>query len=212
MLRWFLLLFLLLAGSMCNLPADQKELPKDIPFSDENTGVVFPPQLGSFQKTEIRINPNPVLGTRIQYAGTRIGCSAAVYIYALSEKPELISLPEFRQHYAQTRQAILNLKSITRRVEEIESVSQSELADKKIYQALRESFSLRTDGEETYHSELLLILCGDRVVKLRITVPAAQKEALRESDLFIKEFCKLFFGNRPAVFTPCDPTTVKTKL
>ena len=170
-----LLLFLLSAGIVHDLPADQKELPKEVPFSDENTGVVFPPKLGSFQKTEIRISPSPVLGTRIQYAGNRIGCSAAIYIYALSEKPDIISLPEFRGHYNQVRQAILNLKSISSRVEEIESVLQSELSDARNNQALRESFYLRTDGEETYHSELLLILCGDRVVKLRITVPAAQK-------------------------------------
>ena len=206
-----LLLFLVLAGMMHDLPADRKELPKDVPFSDENTGAVFPPRLGSFQKTEIRVNPNPVLGIRIQYAGTRIGCSAAVYIYALSEKPELISLPEFRKHYEQVRRAILNLKSITRRVEETEPVLQSELAGMKNNQALRESFYLRTDGEETYYSELLLILCGDRIIKLRITVPAAQKDAIREADLFVGEFCKLFFNNRPAVFTPCNPTK-KTKL
>lgn len=190
------------------------ELPDDIPYSDENTGVVFPPSLGKFRKAEIRISSNPVLGTRIHYAGSRIACSADVYIYALSEKPRPITPEEFQIHYEKTRQAILNLHTMTRRVEEAESAGKMRYSGRRNRNpALREIFFLRTDGEETYHSELLLILSGDRVTKLRLTVPASQKEAIEEAKRFTAEFCKLFYRGKTPEWKTVAPgkTQGKTK-
>lgn len=184
---------------MFPLAAEPKELPLDTPYSDDNTGVVFPAKLGKFSKTEIRINANPVVGTLIRYRGSRIGCSAAIYIYALDEKPAVIAPEEFRKHFEKAGQAVLNLKSASRRIEEAEALRQWENTDKN-NPVRRELFSLRTDGEETYHSELLMLLCGDRVVKLRITVPASQKDAVRESDEFIGGFLKLFFPGKQLQF------------
>ena len=215
MKQWNFFLTLLLLGSAILLPAAETttELPKDVPYSDENTGVVFPPFLGAFRKTEIRINGNPVIGTRIQYAGNRIGCSADIYIYAVSEKPGVISEAEFQDHYLQVRRTILNLKLLSKKIEETESLRQWQIRASENIPARRESFQFRTDGEETYHSELVILLCGDRIVKLRITVPAAEKDAVQEADGFIQEFCKLFFKNKPAAFVPCstEPAGVKPK-
>ena len=45
-----------------------------------------------------------------------------------------------------------------------------------------------------------MILCGDRIVKLRITVPDAQKEAKVDCTGFIREICKLFYRNQPVTF------------
>ena len=208
-------LTILFLGAAGALPAAETttELPKDVPYSDENTGVVFPPVLGAFRKTEIRINGNPIIGTRIQYAGNRIGCSADIYIYATEESPAVISESEFQDHCIQVRRTILNLALLSKKIEEVESLRQWQIQNTENISARRESFQIRTDGEETYHSDLVMLLCGDRIVKLRITVPAAEKEALREAEGFILEFCKLFFKNRPPVFVPqkAEPAEARPK-
>ncbi len=167
-------------------------IPKDVPYSDENTGVVFPPALGAFRKTEVRVNSNPVIGTRMQYSGDRLGCAADIFIYSLGERPEQITESEFQRHYNELRDGILNLKSISPKIEEVESAGEWTIPEEKRKIVRRELFYIRTDGEETYRSELVLIRCGDRIVKLRIFVPASQKEAVHESDDFIRRFAKLF--------------------
>ena len=179
--------------------AERKELPKDTPFSDENTGIVFPPELGKFQKTEIRISSNPVVGTQIRYDGIQTGCSAGIYIYALSEKPAVISPEEFQLHYLKARQTILNLETIYEHVKESEPVGQKRFTDKN-NPAYWDTFSLRSDGEETFQSDLVMILCGDRIVKLRITFPDSQKEAKLECHEFIRNFCRLFYRGQPVTF------------
>jgi len=193
------LLTLLCSGLLSAAAAEQKELPKDTPFSDENTGIVFPPELGNFQKTEIRISSNPVVGTQIRYDGIQTGCSAGIYIYSLTEKPTVISPEEFLLHYQKARQTVLNLETISEHVKESESAGQKEFADKN-NPAHWDTFSLRSDGEETFQSDLVMILCGDRIVKLRITFPDAQKEAKVDCNDFIRKFCRLFYRDQPVNF------------
>lgn len=194
-----LLLTLLFSGFLFVSAEETKELPKDTPFSDENTGIVFPPALGNFHKTEIRISSNPVVGTQIRYDGDLVGCCASLYIYALSENPAVITPEEFLDHFEKARQTVLNLETLSGRVKEIESVRQKVYSDKNS-PAYWETFHLSIDGQEIYLSELLMILCGDRIVKLRITVPDAQKEAKVDCTGFIREICKLFYRNRPVTF------------
>ena len=194
-----LLLTLLFSGFLFVSAEETKELPKDTPFSDENTGIVFPPELGKFHKTEIRISSNPVVGTQIRYDGDLVGCCASLYIYALSENPAVITPEEFLDHFEKARQTILNLETLSGRVKEIESVRQKVFSNKNS-PAYWETFHLSIDGQEIYLSELLMILCGDRIVKLRITVPDAQKEAKVDCTGFIREICKLFYRNQPVTF------------
>ena len=194
-----ILLLTLLCSGLLSSAAERKELPKDTPFSDENTGIVFPPELGNFQKTEIRISSNPVVGTQIRYDGIQTGCSAGIYIYSLNEKPEVISQEDFLLHYRKARQTVLNLETISEHVKESESAGQKEFADKD-NPARWETFSLRSDGEETFQSDLVMILCGDRIVKLRITVPDSQKEAKVDSNEFIRKFCRLFYRDQSVNF------------
>ena len=203
-LRWPL--FLLLSGVLLtSARAEPQNLPKDMPFSDENTGMVFPAKLGAYRKSEIRISENPAVGLRIRYDGSRIGCAATVYIYALTEKPAVISPEQFRQHYRQVRRSILHLDKLSRKVEEVESIRRERCADPENNPALREQFHIRTSGEEVYHSELLLILCGDRIIKVRITVPASEKTSVAECGQFVVRFCRLFFRNQAVTFEPDEP-------
>lgn len=195
----FLLLTLLFSCSLFVAAEETKELPKDTPFSDENTGIVFPPELGNFHKTEIRISSNPVVGTQIRYDGNLVGCCASLYIYALSENPAVITPEEFLNHFEKARQTVLNLETLSGRVKEIESVRQKVFPDRNS-PAYWETFHLSIDGQEIYLSELLMILCGDRIVKLRITVPDAQKEAKVDCTGFIREICKLFYRNQTVTF------------
>jgi len=194
-----LLLTLLFSCFLFAAADEPKELPKNTPFSDENTGIVFPPELGNFHKTEIRISSNPVVGTQIRYDGNLVGCCASLYIYALSENPSLITPEEFLNHYEKARETVLKLEALSGRVKEIESVSRKVFSDKNS-PAYRETFHLTIDGQEIYRSELLMILCGDRIVKLRVTVPDAQKEAKQDCRGFIRELCRLFYRNQPVTF------------
>ena len=203
--RLLLCLFLCLTAGAGLAKTTKTVLPQDTSFSDENTGVVFPTALGAFRKTEIRINSNPVVGTRIQYSGNRIGCMADIYIYALSERSEQITEPEFLEHYRQLREAVLGLKKHSSKVEEVESAGRWRFSPRKNCVVWRELFYIHTDGEETYHSEMVLIHCGDRIVKLRIAVPSSQKEAVEEAKQFITGFLKLFFKDRTPVFLPYRP-------
>ena len=194
------ILLLITLFSCFAIAADEpRELPRDTPFSDENTGIVFPPELGNFHKTEIRISSNPLVGTQIRYDGNLVGCCATIYIYSLTEKPAVITQDEFLKHFEKARQTILNLETLSSRVKEPESIRKRQISDKN-NPAYRESFHLTIDGQEIYYSELLMILCGDRIVKLRVTVPDAQKEAKADCNGFIREICRLFYRNQPADF------------
>jgi hypothetical protein len=146
-----------------------------------------------------------VVGTQIRYDGMQAGCSAGIYIYALDEKPGVIPLEEFMQHYRKARQTVLDLETISEHVKESELSGEKEFADKN-YPARWDTFSLRSDGEETFQSDLVMILCGDRIVKLRITVPDSQKEAKVDCNEFIRKFCRLFYRDQPVNFQ-----TVKTE-
>ena len=84
-------------------------------------------------------------------------------------------------------------------MKESELAGQKEFADKN-YTARWDTFSLSSDGEETFQSDLVMILCGDRIVKLRITVPDAQKEAKVDCNEFIRKFCRLFYRDQPVNF------------
>lgn len=202
-----LLLAVLLGVLVPVLGNEPQELPKDLAYSDIKTGVVFPARLGKFHKTEIRLNSNAVVGTIIRYEGDRLGCAAHVYIYALSEKPQPISREEFMEHWEKVRGAVLNPDPKAGRVEESESIQKLAYSRNSREYAMREVFSIRTKGGGTYYSELLLLPCGDQAVKLRITVPKAEKEAVMEAKDFIREFCKLFFTAKPAEFKPLEETT-----
>lgn len=211
----FLLLTMLLYGLVPLLGNEPQELPKDLAYSDVKTGVVFPARLGKFHKTEIRLNSNAVVGTVIRYQGDRLGCAADVYIYAFSETPRPISREEFMEHWEKVRSAVLNPDPKTGRVEESESVQKLTYSRNQREYAMREVFSIRTKGGGTYYSELLLLPCGDQAVKLRITVPKAEKAAVMDAKDFIREFCRLFFTAKPAEFKPAAETaaadTAQTK-
>ena len=210
-----LLLTILLSMLVPVLGNEPQELPKDLAYSDIKTGVVFPARLGRFHKTEIRLNSNAVVGTIIRYEGDHMGCAADVYIYALSEKPQPISREEFMEHWEKVRAAVLNPDPKAGRVEESESVQKLAYSRNEREYAMREVFSIRTKGGGTYYSELLLLPCGDQAVKLRITVPKAEKTAVMEAKDFIREFCKLFFTAGPVEFKPAAETakadTAQTK-
>ena len=206
-----LLLAVLLGVLVPVLGKEPQELPKNLAYSDIKTGVVFPARLGKFHKTEIRLNSNAVVGTTIRYEGDRLGCAAHVYIYALSERPQPISREEFMEHWEKVRAAVLNPDPKAGRVEESESVQKLAYSRNNREYAMREVFSIRTKGGGTYYSELLLLPCGDQAVKLRITVPKAEKAAIMDVKEFIREFCRLFFTAKPAEFKPStEPAAADT--
>ena len=119
------------------------------------------------------------------------------------------------EHWEKVRAAVLNPDPKAGRVEESESLQKLMYSRNTREYAMREVFSIRTKGGGTYYSELLLLPCGDQAVKLRITVPKAEKSAVIEANEFITEFCKLFFTAEPAVFKPtavkASPDTAQTK-
>ena len=206
MFRGLLLLFLLTAGLVC--PA--QKLAENAGYSDLATGVTFPAKLASFRKTMVRINSNPVIGTRIQYLSSEGRCLATVFIYALTENPVPITDGEFREHCRTIRETILAqakqtgepAKPDVLQVTEVESLGRS-CFTKGSAAVLREKFLAHSDKEETYHTEVAVLRLGDRIVKLRIAAPSALTEENLNAEKFILAFCRLFFPREELVFKPC---------
>ena len=209
MIRALLLLFLLTAAWICPAQA----VSKNTAYSNLDTGVTFPAELAGFRKTTVRISQNPVVGTRIQYTGGEGKCLATIFIYALSENPVPITDAEFEQHCRLVRQTILNQAQPGRpsrpnalQITEVESLGKSRYSeDGKV--VFREKFLAHSDNEETYHTEVVLLRVGDRIVKLRISVPTALTEANRDADDFIRGFCRLFCRNNNPDFKPFSEET-----
>lgn len=194
-------ILMLIAALLCGrLSAQQNQpvyLPGNAAFTEEHTGVVFPAVIGSFTKSEVRKNPNPVIGTLIRYAGNRGGCSADVFVYALSEKPRKISPEDLRKHYAEAQAQIRNLPEKSGQTETAEDSGESEWIHDGQLRALQGIWQLRLSGE-TYRSELLLFPQDGYMVKLRITAPAESPEALRDMRQFSELLSGLFFKEKPA--------------
>lgn len=206
MLRGILLLFLLTAGLSC--PA--QKVAGNAGYSDLATGVTFPAELGSFRKTMVRISANPVIGTRIQYVRSEGRCLATIFIYALTENPVPVTDGEFRQHCRTIRETILAQvkhtgepsKPGSMQVTEVESLGKS-CFTRGTSVIFREKYLAHSDKEETYHTEAVVLRLGDRIVKLRISVPSALTDENRSAEKFILAFCRLFFPGEDIVFKPC---------
>ena len=211
MLRGFLLLLLLLTAAFFS-PA--QTISRNAPYSNLDTGVTFPVELAGFRKTTVRINQNPVVGTRIHYSGCEGKCLATIFIYALSENPVPITDAEFEQHCRFVRQTILDQAKQTRRssnanalqITEVESIRQSRSTEDGMI-VFREKFLAHSDKEETFHTEVVLFRLGDLIVKLRISVPTALTDANRNADDFVMEFCRLFCRGKDPVFKPISEET-----
>ncbi len=216
MLRGILLLFLLTAGLIC--PA--QKVSRNAAYADLDTGVTFPAVLGSFRKISVGISDNPVVGNRIVYLGGKGTCFATIYIYALAEEPVPITDKELKLHFQAVRQSILDQAKPSKepaspgalRMTEVESEGKSCFTQGSML-ILREKFQAHSEKEETYHTEVVVLRIGDRIVKLRISVPVALTEENRSADDFILAFCRLFCRGKDIVFKPCGKPAeaVKTK-
>lgn len=204
MLRGILIILLLTAGFLC--PAARTAAPRNAPYSDLATGVSFPAELGPFRKTTVRISSNPIFGTHIQYVGGEGKCLATIFIYALSENPVPVTPEEFEQHIRTVRRTILEQtpsdetgRPNALQMKEVESQGQSR-AEQGGTVIFREKFTANSDKEESYSMEVVLLRVGDRIVKLRLSVPSALTEAARDSEKFILAFCRLFCRGKDPVF------------
>jgi len=173
-------------------------LPKNIPYSDENTGVVFPSKIGPFSKTTVRKNNNPLYGTLIRYSGS-FGTSADIYIYSLTAVPGEVSMKNAEEHYEQVKNNILMLSSKSSALEQITLEEEYNLQADQRDAGKRAVFLFQMDGEN-FNSELVILPYGDRIVKLRITSPSESSAARKAVGEFLQTICDSFFKGRTVRF------------
>lgn len=197
-------LALMFAGRLSAQQNKTVYLPENTAFTEEQTGVVFPAVIGSYTKSEVRKNPNPVMGTLIRFAGNRGGCTADVFVYTLSENPQKISPEDLRKHYGEVEKQIRNLPEKSEQTEAVENTGESEWVHDGQLRALHGVWQIRLAGE-SFQSEILLFPRGGYMVKLRITAPAESPDALRDMRQFTEQLCGLFFKEKPAFKTVSSP-------
>ena len=155
---------------------DVATLPKDTPYTDDATGMVFPAKIGKFTKTGVTKNLNPYYGTAIRYAND-YGSSADVYIYALDMKGEKLTAGRALAHYGAVRKNIEQLTGKSVPLGDITVLAESDLRifppagkgqPESVLTGRRCSFSFSL-GEDPFFSELLIFPSGTRIVKVRIT-------------------------------------------
>lgn len=196
----YLLIFLFGCSGILFAQTKKEVYSKNIPYSDEDVGVIFPAQISSFSKTEVRKKNNPMYGTVIRYAGNLGGCSADIYLYSLKMEPALISAKEFEEHaYEVAAKNIMRLPTLSPTLEAVEELAHFDLFvnDKKT--GLRKTFHFTISGGD-YISEMVLFPCYARIIKLRLSYPEGLVSAGKDAEEFIKHITSLFFQKKKVDF------------
>lgn len=202
--RWIpgFLLSIMTFLSVCDGNAQEKiKMPSNVSYCDEDTGVVFRPAISVFRKTMVCKNTNPVYGTNISYAGPHASCTADIYIYALNTEPAVISQKEFQNHCKEILRQIFTQTRQKHEIINFELKNEFQMTENKKILAYLAKFTFMLD-EENYFSCLLMLPCGNRIIKVRITMPSESPESIRQADEFIAAVCKLYIKKNKAVFVP----------
>ena len=209
---------LFLAAAMFSAVAqDIVSLPKNTPYADDETGVVFPAKIGNFTKTDVTKNLNPYFGTVIRYAND-YGASADIYIYSLDQKSIKLDAEQRRKHYEEVRDSITRLTGRSVPVGDVavleeftlnvpdETVKKLTLDSSVAGRRCSFSFSI---GEDPFFSELVIFSIGSKIVKLRVTFSREITSEKENALLFLNTICREFFAK--AEFVPLKATGRRTE-
>ena len=186
-------IFLLLLTFACMLQAVETEHhPFREAYSDQDTGVRFPAEIGSYRKTEVVRNFNPLIGTVIRYVDSDGGC-ADIYIYSLDSSKAKISSENFRKHYAHLKKTIENLSKKTSHVSDIKTLDEV-MYQKPPHISGRQVFYRMKIGGELHNSDLTVFPYEDKIVKIRISTPSYYSSGEKNHLSFFTEYVANLFN------------------
>ena len=138
-----------------------RELPGNTPYVHPSLEISFPPEIGSYRKTAVVENANPVYGTIVRYTGSR-GESADIYLYSNDTGGALLEEKELLPEYEKTK--IMLLKGKEKSSSLVPVKEEIRLAGEKVLRdwvgslpAYRCDFQCSL-GDERYNSTLILSL------------------------------------------------------
>lgn len=166
--------------------ADIRRKPVSENYRDDQTGLVFPSRLGTFFKTEVTKNRNPVIGSTIHYQDENDSV-ADVYIYSLREdvsSNDVIAPEALAKEHDSVVRIILDMASQSKL---IESISEIPLQTGNKNDVFFNQFEIIVDGVPI-HSRLVMFLSTNktRIIKCRISYPAENAEAVKAALYFEK--------------------------
>ena len=165
--------------------------PASESFLEEATGILFPSRVDTFEKVMVRVNPDLRTGTDIAYENES-GALADVYVYRPSDGP--LTEEAFLKHAKDTLSRIANMAARSKII-------------RNVTQLHGEPFPFR-DGvcagiyrikleKEDLISRVYLLRRGDRIIKIRVTVPVDPGSSGIPADPFGTEIMKLAGAGQP---------------
>ena len=161
-------------------------------YADPDTGVRFPAEIGSYRKTEVVRNFNPLIGTVIRYVDSDGGC-ADIYIYSLDSSKAKVSGESFRKHYDHLKKTIQNLSKKTSHVSDIKTLGESKYQKSPLVSGCQVFFRMKI-GEELHNSDLTVFPYADKIVKIRISTPSYYSSGEKNHLSFFTEFIANLFN------------------
>ena len=172
--------FLCLCGIMSAEAQDIYLRPALEAFVDNDTKLVFPAQIDTFQKVRVRKNDNPVFGTVVRYEN-ELGSCADVYIYSLDTAGKQVQQDAYEKHCRETDQDILNLPAQNPKIK----VEHLEASGRKTPEGGYEAFYRIQNGSMLMDSVLYLALYKGKLVKVRISYSPEDSEEPAHAGTFI---------------------------
>lgn len=164
-------------------------LPKDAPYTDPATGVVFPAEISSYTKHQVTRNLNPVYGTAIRYFN-EIGSCADIYIYSLDTSAAPVNQEQFAEHYKETKEVIMKLPAGAGPVNSVACVEEFKFNGRP--DILGCAFLIGVEDDDEIYSELIMFLFKGNIVKMRITYETNNPSEKESAYQFSREIIRLF--------------------
>ena len=155
------------------------------PFRENATGIIFPARIDNYEKVKARINPDLRIGTDISYENES-GALADVYVYRPCDGP--LTDAVFAEHAKETLSRIAAMAAHSKLIRNVTALH-------------AEPFPLR-DGvcsgiyritleKEDLISRVHILRHGDRIIKIRVSIPVETGTAELPPDPFGDEILKL---------------------
>lgn len=188
----FLVLTLTLLFSVM-LEAEIRHRPFQEKYTDPDTGIRFPSEIGGYRKTEVVRNFNPFIGTVIRYADVDGGC-ADIYIYSLDSSGKAITGEQFMAHFRNLRKTIENLSKKSSHVTDVQTLGEENFR-KPPHVFGRQVFFRMNIAGDLHNSDLAVFPFADKIVKIRISSSSYYSSGEKNRFSFFMESIAKLFNN-----------------
>ena len=198
-LTLFLFACFVLAGTAAHTD-DVLRRPAAESFSEKATGIVFPARIDNYEKVMVRINPELRIGTDIAYEN-ETGALADVYVYRPGDVP--LTDAAFTAHAKETLARIAGMAEHSRLIRNVTALHREPLP---LRDGVCSGIYRITLEKEELISRVYILRHGDRIIKVRVSIPVETGTAEIPPDPFGPEILKLA-GAGSFRISGANPTT-----